>query len=308
MPSLPPASTLSSSPPFLSLPDVIRERIYFFVLTVDVDPCAPWVAPLPIDRHLPRSLPGLPPKPDGDLEDVSKAVRKKRRRKIRAWEQIRQEMTVAVQAARPHSCLAILATCRTILVEAFHIWYKSNTLSFHRSEDVYDFLVSISRARANEIRSVRLNLASQDWRDAKAKFALKGLVKLEKVIFVYNDYSSPHTTNVNFIGCPKIISQLRGLQQVTFLDPENTTLNNYGLKFGMSDSVKSRMDELRQEMLTKGKRPRCAPPMVDLFGRLKVKDHSKKDSAGWGWEEDLAYAPEFTCNSSVVGVSDGASR
>lgn len=53
--------TTSDPRPFLSLPDVIRERIYFFVLTPDLDPRTPWITPLPILRHTPKKLPSASP-------------------------------------------------------------------------------------------------------------------------------------------------------------------------------------------------------------------------------------------------------
>lgn len=282
-------------------------RIYYFTLVVeDVDPLDewdPWITPLPPSRRIPKHLPGLPPKPDSNLENVSKRVRKKRRRRLRAWEQCKSDITTQVQAAAPSPrSLALLQTCRTILLEAFHIWYRYNTLNFRHAHDLYDFLVSIGRARANEIRSIRLDLPIREWdNSAKAKYALERLAGLESLTFIYNDTvtkSNNFYYNVNNIPYPKIISQLRGLKEVTFKDPEveDSVLRYWddrGYMKGMSKGVRTRMEELASKMTGKSKRPRDGPPMVDLFNRSKLKEQSRKDVAGLRWEEDLSYAPEI---------------
>ncbi|KAI4141313.1 MAG: hypothetical protein L6R39_005406 [Caloplaca ligustica] len=260
--------------------------------------------PLPLSslphRHSPKSIPDLPPQPECNVENVSKSVRKKRRRKIRVWEQVKREKTLAVQAAAPYSCLAILSTCRTILLEAFHVWYQNNTLNFARSEDLYDFIVSIGHARAYEIRKIRLDIPAQGWYDAKAKHALGGLVRLEKLVFVYNHLSPLQSrgTNLNSIGFPKIIAHLRGLQQVTFTDPEveeteEKKWNDRGFELGMTDPIRLRMDELRRKLMTKGKEPKHGPPMVDLFNRLNMKNQSGTDTIVGKWEEHLGSDRDF---------------
>ncbi|KAI4189899.1 MAG: hypothetical protein L6R41_001159 [Letrouitia leprolyta] len=287
------SSENSSVRPFLTLPDVIRERIYFFALTVQVDPCKPWITPLPSSRYVPKHLPGLPPEPNSNLENVSKWVRRKRRRKIKAFESIKQEKIAAARAVAPSSCLAILATCRAILLEAFHLWYKNNTLNFCRSEDLSDFLTSIGRVRANEIRSIRLDLPSRDWDDPKATHVLGNLLRLENLVFVYNGYSPTFETKMTFIGYPKIIGRLRGLQQVTFLNPENPKTTPWGHIQGMTPCVKNRMEELREKMMGNRKKPKAIPPMMDLFNRLRIADQKKTGTAGWNWEENFSYAPEI---------------
>ena len=117
---------------------------------------------------------------------------------MRQFESIENERAAIAHAA-PRGCLAILATCRTILLEAFHTWYKNNTFNFARSQDIVSFLTSISGARANEIRAVRLDLSWEDWNDGKAGHALSRLRRLESLVFVYNNrlcrYTSP-----NFVG------------------------------------------------------------------------------------------------------------
>lgn len=204
---------------------------------------------------------------------------------------------MAARAVAPSSCLAILATCRTILLEAFHLWYKNNTLNFFRSEDLSDFLVSIGRVRANEIRNIRLDLPAGDWDDPKATHVLGNLLRLETLVFVYNDYSPTFCTKPSFIGYPKIISRLRDLQQVTFLEPENPKTTPWGQVQGMTPCVKTRMDELREKMIGKRKKPKAVPPMMDLFNRLRIEDQRGKATAGWDWDESSSYAPEIDGDS-----------
>ncbi|KAL8674993.1 MAG: hypothetical protein Q9168_000587 [Polycauliona sp. 1 TL-2023] len=289
--SFPQASLESNCRPFLALPDVIREHIYSFVLTVDVDPAAPWITPLPPVRRL--LLPALLPEPNRDLAGASKSVRKKRRRKIRQFESIESERATLAQEV-PHGCLAILATCRTVLLEAFHLWYKNNTFNFARSQDLFTFLTSISRVRANEIRAVRLDLPCEDWDDLKAAQALRRLLRLDTIVFVYRGdnftYISP-----KYISYPRIISHLRGLREVHFVDPRSSQMAEPDAEQGMGLGQELRMDELKHKMMTKTKHPKPAPPMMDLFSRLKVVNQSKNDCARWKWNEDSAYAPEIDC-------------
>ncbi|KAL9587434.1 MAG: hypothetical protein Q9212_000250 [Teloschistes hypoglaucus] len=285
--------TSSSAPrPFLSLPDVIRERIYFFVLGPDNDSQTSWITPLPTFRHIPKHL-ALPPEPIHDLSWVSKSVRKKRRRRLRAYDKVRDEAIAAARRVAPDTCLAILATCRTVLLEAWHIFYGCNTFNFALAEDLTQFLQSIGSVRANEIRSVRLDLPPEDWDDLKATYALGRLLRLESLEFVYTAYLSPFLISEHFISLPKIISQLRGLQSVRFVDPENPKTDVLGWKQGMTGSVSNRMDKLKSRMTGKPKRPRALPPMMDLFGRLKTKEQQEKSSEVWKWEEGLSYAPDL---------------
>ncbi|KAL8683884.1 MAG: hypothetical protein Q9186_000227 [Xanthomendoza sp. 1 TL-2023] len=281
--------------PFLSLPDVIRERIYHFLLTVDVDPSSPWITPLPISRHLEH--PSLPREPNRELAMVSKSVRKKRRRIIRAYEQVEKERADIVHAA-PHSCLAILATCRTVLLEAFHLWYKNNTLNFFHAQDLIDFNRSIGRVRAHEIRSVRLELPIQESDDPKAGQVLDHMLRLENVTFVFDElyfnYISP-----NWFSCPKVMSRLRGLREVSFVFPW-TRVTKHGSEYCISSCQRYLMDRMREKMMSKRKHPRPLPPMVDLFGPLKKAKQDKEDRANWKWEEDSAYAPEVHDNPRIV--------
>ncbi|KAL8970616.1 MAG: hypothetical protein Q9183_001430 [Haloplaca sp. 2 TL-2023] len=241
---------------------------------------------------MPKEIPLLPPPPDCSLDSVSKSVRKKRRRRMRAHEKIKRDAIHAVQKAAPSTCLAILATCRTILLEAFHIWYKYNTLNFTRVEDLKAFLFSIGRARQNEIRSIRLDLPGLEWDDNKARFALSRLLRLESLIFVYSAFSAPWLTHTRCISSPKIINSLRGMRHVAFVNPDNPIIDATGYKQGMSVSVGLRMEQLRQELVSPPKKPKEAPPMMDLFNSLRVKDQSVNDAKHWAWDEDLCYAPD----------------
>ncbi|KAI4108409.1 MAG: hypothetical protein LQ339_002311 [Xanthoria mediterranea] len=287
--SSPQALTQSNCRPFLSLPDVIRERIYDFVLTIDVDPTAPWITPLPTPRRL--HLPVLPREPNRDLLMASKSVRKKRRRKISQFESVETERAMILRAA-PHSCLAILATCRTILLEAFHIWYKNNTFNFARSWDVFSFLTSINSVRPNEIRAVRLDLLWEDYDDSKAGQALRRLLRLETVIFVYRSHSF-NPSGLQLISYPRIMSHLQGLRDVTFVDPPSSGRSVQGMVWGMGKSHRLKLDQLREKMMVTKKNTRRVPPMMDLFSRLRQLNQSESDCACWKWNEDSAYAPEI---------------
>ncbi|KAL8694463.1 MAG: hypothetical protein Q9218_000875 [Villophora microphyllina] len=278
--------------PFLSLPDVIRERIYFFVLTPDLDPQTPWITPLPAFRHIPKNL-TLPPEPCCDLQCVSKSVRKKRRRRMRTYDKAKDEAITAAQTAAPDTCLAILATCQTILLEAFHIFYKYNTFNFSLARDLSQFRETIGSVRANEIRSIRLDLPPEEWDDLKATHALGKLLRLEKLELVYNGYNSPFLTNKNHVSLPKVINHLRGLQDVSFVHPQNPKTDVLGWRQGIPELVASRLDELKSRMMEKGKKPKALPPMMDLFGRLRTREQSGKGSKVWKWEEGLSYAPDL---------------
>ncbi|KAL8768890.1 MAG: hypothetical protein Q9209_004944 [Squamulea sp. 1 TL-2023] len=234
---------------------------------------------------------------------ASKSVRKKRRRLIRRYQSIETARAAIIREA-PKGCLAILATCRTILLEAFHLWYKNNTLNFASAQDLVAFLTSIGRVRAYEIRAVRLDIPAYEWDDPKARTALSRLLRLETVIFVYNDrirnYTSP-----KHIGYPWIICNLQGLREVTFVDPPSSITSVAGAKQGMGHGQKLRMDQLRERMLSKRKHPRHLPPMMDLFSRLTALDHSKNEHARWKWNEESAYAPEVDGATLDMSSTEG---
>lgn len=262
----------STQRPFLSLPDVIRERIYFYVLTIDVDPGSPWITPTSTIR------------------------------KVSAFHPDKYKI-LPISKARPSS-LAILATCRTILVEAFHLWYKNNTLNFRSSGDLLDFLYSCHLPRAQKIRSIRLDLPVDDWNHEKARYILGSLVRLEKLVFVVNawNYCNHSKTYWSQKYRPKILDRLGPLQDVTFTDPSEEIMmikwQARGCpadhKFGIPDAAKFRMDEWREKMMTTdpSKSPKILPPMVDLFARLRLRDQRRKDIVDQKCEEDLSYAPD----------------
>ncbi|KAL8917198.1 MAG: hypothetical protein Q9208_008100 [Pyrenodesmia sp. 3 TL-2023] len=269
----PQISNPSNPRPFLSLPDVIRERIYFYVLTIDIDPGSPWITPTSTIR------------------------------KVSTWNPDKYKL-LPISKARPSS-LSILATCRTILVEAFHLWYKNNTLNFCSPQDLVDFLYSCGLPRAQEIRSIRLDLSVGEWIHEKARYSLGSLVRLEKLIFVFNAWTSCNheTTNWVLSRRPKILGRLGPLQDVTFTDPSEERMMikwqtggcPANLKFGISDAARYKMDEWREKLMTtkSSKSPRSAPPMVDLFARLRLRNQRGKDTIDREWEEDFSYAPDI---------------
>lgn len=54
----------------------------------------------------------------------------------------------------PQTCLAILATCRQILFEAWYTYYQRNTFNFERGNDLRSFLKSICPSCRHEIVSI----------------------------------------------------------------------------------------------------------------------------------------------------------
>ena len=138
---------------------------------------------------------------------------------------------------------------------------------------------------------MRLDIPAGDWHDQKAMQALLRLLRLEMVIFVFNDVMFNYT-NPNYISDPEIIRNLRDLREVNFVDPPSLKTSLEGLEQGIGPGQKLRTDRLREKMMAKRKRPRLAPPMMDLFGRSKTIGHSKNGGTHWKWEEGSAYAPE----------------
>ncbi len=296
---------LSSDPPpttgarpFLSIPDVIRERIYAYVLTVNVPNSAPWIIPLPSLSHARnKALATLPtpnkPVPLGELTAKKKKDRAKKEATLRARE---SEVLHNLQPPPASSCLAILATCRTVLLEAFHLWYQHNTLNFARAEDLYMFLRSISTARANEIRSLRLDLPYVEWSHPQAKFALGRLLKLERLIFIgpvgvsgglhwYNDFG---------FSLPDIIKNLRGLREIELLACE-----------GQSDRILELIEEFKRRLMRPRLDRRKPPNMVDLFGKMKMgKQTSMREPQGL--DEESGYAPDMA--SMLVKDSETAAE
>ena len=210
--------------PFLTLPSEIRERIYAYVLTVNVDNAEPWITPL--SQEL-RAMPG----------------------------------TI--------SCLEILGTCRQILREAFHIYYKMNTFNFNHPDHLHDFLRAIGSVRANEIRSIRCSFRLAVRENTVARYALSRLMRLEKLAFQYNaerpdDHNIPHWQNIiiqqDFCSA-KEFAKISGLHEVIFIMMNDDEPGRLDIE---------RMETYRDRMIKLSpKRQKPPPHTVDLFAGLK---------------------------------------
>ncbi len=221
----------SKTRPFLSVPNEIRECIYDYVLTVNVDDGNPWVTPL------------------------NNALR------------LEPEKS---------SCLAILATCRQILFEAFHKFYESNTFNFNHPDHVCDFLTAIGPVRASEIRSVRCSFRLAAGDNTAARYALSRSMKLEKLAFQWDKKNLDDDQIVDWQDfiVPDFCSArgftiLNGVREVNFIM--------------MNDAEPSPADEesmarYRYRMTKPNpNRPKTLPKMVDLFVGLKKR--KQRDSA-----------------------------
>ena len=240
---------------------MIRERIYAYVLTVDVPDAAPWISPLPALSHARNKILSTLSKHEEPIPiDRLTAKRKKDRLRKEADHAAREKEALDnIQLPAASSCLAILATCRQILLEAFHLWYKHNTLNFRRSEDLYTFLLSIGSVRANEIRSLRLDLPREDWYHPQAKFALGRLLRLENLMIASTRDS--HLMAFSSSWVPRLVKDLRGLKDVQVVTSE-----------GRSDMKW----EMKGKLMSPRLGTRKAPEMVDLFGRLRMKQNRKR--------------------------------
>ena len=278
----------SGSRPFLSIPDVVRERIYAYVLTVNVPESSPWITPLPAIEHIRNNFTALASLPAADAIPVPVAELTAQRSKENDLDSRRIEEAVdKVQLpATSSSCLAILATCRTILIEAFHLWYQNNTLNFTSSKNIYSFLMSIGSVRANEIRSLRFDLAVNDWDNAKAQFGLSRLMKLERLTVVRNFDDSVNGYNYYTYGSyhrlPSLTNGLRGLKEVNVV--------SYGSD---PEFISKRIEQSKEALMRPRKKTRKLPTMVDLFGRLKHGKEAANRQSKQKLDDANDYAPDL---------------
>ena len=195
------------------------------------------------------------------------------------------------------SCLAILATCRQILFEAFHVFYTSNIFNFNHPDHLYDFLGSIGPVRANEIRSVRCSFRLAARQNNKARRALSRLMRLERLSFEY-DVKEPsirhdwswvqHMFSRDFCP-PREFAKFNGLREVNFIMMNDTEPD---------ESDKTTMKCYKDHMIQPNpKRNKPLPRMVDLFGGLKLrkqrepaaeqrkKDREERTACKKAWDE-----------------------
>lgn len=169
------------------------------------------------------------------------------------------------------SCLAILATCRQILLEAFHVFYASNNFNFSHPNHLYDFLRAIGPVRANEIRSIRCSFRLAASENSAARYALSRLMRLEKLSFHFDEKEpvdddrwdwQEDIVSRDFCSAREF-AKIHGLREVHFIR--------------MNDAELDRTDKERMEMyrdrMTKAnpKRNKSMPEIVDLFAGLKMR-------------------------------------
>lgn len=171
------------------------------------------------------------------------------------------------------SCLAILATCRQILLEAFHVFYKSNNFNFNHPDHLYDFLRAIGSIRANEIRSIRCSFRLAASENTAARYALSKLMRLEKLSFHF-DKKKPvdgdstdwrdYIISRDFCSA-KEFAKIHGLREVNFIMMNDTELDR---------TDKEKMEMYRDRMTKPNpKRNKVMPEIVDLFVGLKMRKH-----------------------------------
>ncbi len=170
------------------------------------------------------------------------------------------------------SCLAILATCRQILLEAFHAFYASNNFNFNHPNHLYDFLRAIGPVRANQIRSIRCSFRLAASENTAVRYALSRLTRLEKLSFHF-DKEQPVDNDTGWGDyiisqdfCPaKEFAKFHRLRDVNFIMMNDIELDR---------TDKERM-EMYRDRLTKPnlKKNKAMPEMVDLFVGLKMRKH-----------------------------------
>lgn len=274
--------SIAGSRPFLSIPDVVRERIYAYVLTVNVPDSSPWITPLPAIEHI-RNTTALASLPAADALPRRNEIDLDNRLIEEAVDEVQLPATSSSSSS---SCLAILVTCRTILLEAFHLWYQNNTLNFTSSKNIYPFLMSIGPVRANEIRSLRFDLAVNDWDNAEAQFGLSRLMKLERLTVVRNiDHSlegCSYYTYGSYRRLPSLTNGLRGLKEINVI--------SYGMT---SEAIVKGIEQSKEALMRPRKKARKPPTMVDLFGRLKHGKETASRQSKQGSDEANDYAPDL---------------
>ena len=157
---------------------------------------------------------------------------------------------------QPASCLAILATCRQLLLESFHIYYSQNMLNFKSASDLYGFMTSVSYARRAEIISVRCSFSLASKGLARERVTLRRLPRLRKLAFIL-----PVSDGEPWNHCRTAFAKFSGVSEVTIIQD------------GTPSTWPISVREKYIKQLTKPRPPgeHRLPPIVDLFARLKTR-------------------------------------
>lgn len=209
---------LTGPPSLLSFPQEVLEKIYEYVLTVDVEDTKPYV----VIKH---------------------------RRCETCWSRAVECTSTA------HSCLELLSCCRQVLFDAFHIFYRNNTLQFSSAYEMSQFSYVISTAKRNEITSVRCAFDLADRSSDQARWYLQRCVRLEKLQFEVG--ARPHG---------KVFRTFRGLKEVE--------MNVEPVTYGRPSDQKVKVAYWK-ELLTRPRLAAPTPECLDLFAVMKRKNVAK---------------------------------
>lgn len=208
----PPALTVP--PSLLSFPKEVLQKIYEYVLTVSVEDSKPYVV---IKHHRCETC----------TNRTSECTR------------------------TTHSCLEILCCCRQILFDAFHIFYRQNTLEFSSAADLRQFGYAVGTAKRNEITSVRCAFDLAKHSSDPVRWYLQKCRSLEKLQFEVSNQAHG-----------RVFRNFRGLKEVE--------MNIEQDPFRRLPAVDAKIEYWR-ELLTRPRLQVPAPECLDLFAGMKKK-------------------------------------
>ena len=214
--AVPAPPTLTAPRSLLSLPKEVLHKIYEYVLTVSVEDSKPYI----VVKHV-------------RCETCSRGF----------------ECT-----STGHSCLELLCCCRQILFDAFHFFYRNNTLEFSSAYDVTQFFYAVSTAKRNEILSVRCAFDLAHKSSDQARGYLQRCIGLEKLQF---DVLGRHHG--------KVFRTFRGLKEVEIdIKPEYWREREEDSKIAYW-----------KELLNRPRLQVRTPERLDLFAGMKRKNAAK---------------------------------
>lgn len=214
-----PTSAALTAPPFLlSFPKEVLQKIYEYVLTVNVEDSKPYVV---IKHHR--------------CETCSSRT---------------SECTNTT-----HSCLEILCCCRQFFFDAFHIFYRNNTLEFSSADDLRQFCYAISTAKKNEITSVRCAFDLAEYCSDQVRWYLQRCTSLEKLQF--RVFDGPHG---------KVFRTFRGLKEVEINVEQDQLQHQRSLETQVA---------YWKELLTRPRLQVPPPDRLDLLAGMKRKNIAK---------------------------------
>lgn len=210
----PTSPALTVPPSLLSFPKEVLQKIYEYVLTVNVEDSKPYVV---IKHHRCETCASR-------TSDCTRTT---------------------------HSCLEILCCCRQILFDAFHIFYRHNTLEFSSAAELKQFCYVVGTARRHEITSVRCAFDLAEHSSDHVRWYLQKCRSLEKLQF---EVSNRHYG--------RVFRNFRGLREVE--------MNIEQDPFGRLPAEDAKIEYWR-ELLTRPRLQVPTPECLDLFAGMKKK-------------------------------------